>query len=286
MISIVKAYFACNHAAMKRLPATWAKTARMKHFEDLLFWLGEAGRRDLMDHFNITASVASDDISNYELLCRDHDVRNFDYDRKKKKFFRAEAMRRLLADARDDALLIERANEVDGIDDGFLDVVSLPARRSDTQVLQTVIRAILDAAVLTFDYVSEDGVERRRMVVPTRLVRFSTRWHFRGWCLDRNDWRDFVIGRIHSIQVPESTEPYEGFVPYDEDWDKAVSVILTVNPSLPEKRRKIISEEYGADANGEIAIKTRSCFRFYYQRTFVPALKPEESPIIYSRAEK
>ena len=268
-----------------RAPSTWAKTARMKFFEDLLFWFGEAKRRDLAERFSVADSVATEDIGNYEALCFERGVTNFMYDRKKKRFLRALGMKRILSREDDKSILEEKAADPTN---SFIDAVRMPTRQSDKEVLQGTLRAILDVAPITFSYVSEDGLERRRSAIPTRLVKFSGRWHFRGWCLDKLDWRDFLIGRIYGIELKKHGDQATPSVdvPYDHEWHELVRIFLAINPDLPENRRKRIAYDYSASEHGEIIVEARKCFQLYYESAFKLSENPEESPVIFLRGEE
>lgn len=270
---------------MMKTTSTWAKTARMKFFEDTIFWIGKAGRADLAERFSVADSVATEDINNYEKLCSESGVSNFMYDRKKKKFLRVSGMKRILSPEDDESILEEKARDPAN---SFIDTIKMPERRFDKEVLQATLSAIVDSSAITFSYVSENGIECRRSAVPTRLVKFSGRWHFRGWCLDKLDWRDFVIGRICGIEFPKSGEDHADItnIPYDHEWHEPVKIILTINPELPEDRRKRISYDYNSGDNGEIEIESRKCFQFYYEKAFKKVENPEECQVVFLRIEK
>lgn len=62
-------------------------------------------------------------------------------------------------------------------------------------------RAILESKVITFDYISAEGVKSRRSVEPMRLVFRGQAWYLWGYCRTRRDFRTFRLSRIRSLVV-------------------------------------------------------------------------------------
>lgn len=75
--------------------------------------------------------------------------------------------------------------------------------RSTFDVAQT---GISEARRLRIDYRREDGHESARIVRPLGLFFWGSRWTLLGWCESRDDFRNFRLDRITSIDLDE---PYE-----------------------------------------------------------------------------
>jgi predicted DNA-binding transcriptional regulator YafY len=68
-----------------------------------------------------------------------------------------------------------------------------------------VKKAILECKVITFDYLSGDGVLSRRSVEPMLLLFKSQAWYIWGYCKLRRDFRTFRISRIRGLTVTDTT---------------------------------------------------------------------------------
>jgi predicted DNA-binding transcriptional regulator YafY len=62
-------------------------------------------------------------------------------------------------------------------------------------------RAILESKVISFDYISAEGVKSSRSVEPMQLVFKGQAWYLWGYCRRRRDFRTFRISRIRNLVV-------------------------------------------------------------------------------------
>src|SRR4029453_5907306 len=74
----------------------------------------------------------------------------------------------------------------------------MPALHSvDPPVLQRMLEAIRELGAVSLEYQSLTNT-RTRMIAPHALAFDGHRWHVRAWCLDRQEFRDFVLTRMLS----------------------------------------------------------------------------------------
>jgi predicted DNA-binding transcriptional regulator YafY len=65
-------------------------------------------------------------------------------------------------------------------------------------------KAILECRVITFDYLSADGILSHRSVEPMLLLFKSQAWYIWGYCRMRRDFRTFRISRIRGLAVADT----------------------------------------------------------------------------------
>ena len=74
---------------------------------------------------------------------------------------------------------------------------------NDSNKFTDTRRAILESKVITFDYVSADGVKSHRSIEPMRLVFRGQAWYLWGYCRTRRAFRTFRLSRIRSLVVTD-----------------------------------------------------------------------------------
>jgi predicted DNA-binding transcriptional regulator YafY len=62
-------------------------------------------------------------------------------------------------------------------------------------------KAILESMVISFDYISAEGVKSRRSVEPMQLVFKGQAWYLWGYCRNRREFRTFRISRIRNLVI-------------------------------------------------------------------------------------
>ena len=108
-------------------------------------------------------------------------------------------------------------------------------------------------------YVSvKSGRASWREMVPRTFGWDGRRWHVRAFCLENEDWRDFVLGRMDEVEWPGG----EVKVPVDEAWEKWVVVKLKVNPELDAVQRRALKMDYGLSSN-TLRVRVREAMRPY-----------------------
>ncbi|WP_114970406.1 WYL domain-containing protein [Rhodoferax ferrireducens] len=81
-----------------------------------------------------------------------------------------------------------------------------------------------------------------RTVEPHSLVQAGRRWHIRGYCLETDDFRDFVLGRIAKISMLEHKA--ETSSAEDAKWSAVVKVRIQAHPKLTPGQQDLVRSEY------------------------------------------
>ncbi|MGU7811677.1 WYL domain-containing protein [Burkholderia sp. AW49-1] len=112
--------------------------------------------------------------------------------------------------------------------------------------------AIADRVRVRFLYCSMNNPEpHERIVEPHSLLRAGRRWHVRGYCLHRQDFRDFVLGRMSKVKL--LSEPSLADVSTDVAWSTVLQIRITAHPNLTPAQQLVVRNEYfnGASARVE-----------------------------------
>lgn len=116
-------------------------------------------------------------------------------------------------------------------------------------IFAAVMEAIRTATALRIEYCSMNNPDpHQRSIAPHSMIRAGRRWHVRAFSLDRNEFRDFTLGRI--IDVRRSVET--GLPGKDDDaaWNTLVPVQLWAHPDLSYAQQCVIRAEYFANTSG------------------------------------
>lgn len=112
--------------------------------------------------------------------------------------------------------------------------------------------AIADRLRVKFLYCSMENPEpHERTIEPHTLVKAGRRWHVRGYCLDRQDFRDFVVGRMSKVRL--LSEPSVANIETDVAWSTVTQLRIVAHPALTTAQQRVIRNEYfnGAAARVE-----------------------------------
>lgn len=128
-------------------------------------------------------------------------------------------------------------------------------------VFSAVFQAIAAATGLSMVYRSMSSPEgTTRLVFPHALVRAPRRWHMRAWCSERQDFRDFTLGRVASVQVIDEAAPRSR--KDDEEWNAQLELELVAHPALTLEQQDMIADEYFGGAKS-LCLKVRQCLAAY-----------------------
>lgn len=109
-------------------------------------------------------------------------------------------------------------------------------------VFHILRRACLDKVAVDVTYASMNHPEGvRRTIHPHTIVRGSQRWHVRAWCEERQEYRDFAIGRMSSPSLIGATNKE---LPPDRAWETMIEVRVGAHRALPTDKEKVIRDEY------------------------------------------
>lgn len=249
-------------------PSRWGEQRRLEFIEFRLLWNGRINRSELVEFFEISIQQASLDLAEYAALAPG----NLYYDRQSKVYRAAKSLNPVFIQADSQILL----NQLRALKSGSLpssmsfigwqppfEIVQLPLRAIDSDILIRVLWAIRDREELEVQYQSmREPVATRRWIAPHALAFDGARWHLRAWCHAGTEFRDFVLGRIQRIQDSRTTS-----VDSNEDlkWHRMARVILRARSTLTKQQRNAIEHEFGM-RGGELQVSMREALVFYFVR--------------------
>jgi hypothetical protein len=246
----------------------WAARERLRRVEFWLWWRGWVGRGDLLEGFGISPAQASGDLQRYAEVNPGVMI----YQTSRKRYEALEGMRCVLHEpSLDEAMAVLSGwvwkawggggvggGRVGG--EGIFDRLELPTRRVDLEICRRVVVALMGGRRLRLRYHTlSTGKHEWRVLRPGALAWDGRRWHLRAWCETRQEWRDFVLGRISEADWPE-----EGTVevPRDSDWEEREKVVLRINPALDEDRKASLRMDYGMEGD-ELVVEVRRAMKIY-----------------------
>jgi hypothetical protein len=267
----------------------WSQRRRLEFIDFRLRWDGRLNRADLTDFFGISIPQASLDIARYGELA----PANMHYDRSARVYlagpefsavYSASSSRHYL----DEVLACASGTQAEG--PGLLGysppVATLPrlTRVVSTDILVALVRAMREKTGLRVRYQSLTRAEpAERALSPHALGHDGHRWHVRAYCHLRGAFRDFVIGRIlsvdgHSAAARSGSE--------DVAWHRMVRLVLAPHPKLAAAHRRAIALDYGM-VDGTLEIECRQALLFYvlrHLRLDRPGVSPEEQQVVLKNA--
>ena len=113
------------------------------------------------------------------------------------------------------------------------------------QAFAAIRLAIEERHQLRFTYRSMGNPEPHgRSLEPHSLIQAGRRWHVRGFCIETQDFRDFVLGRIAALK--RTQEPATTLLSDDTAWNTTLKVRLVAHPALTIAQQAVIAHEYFA----------------------------------------
>lgn len=111
--------------------------------------------------------------------------------------------------------------------------------------------AITDRRRVRFLYCSMNNPElHERTIEPHSLVRAGRRWHVRGYCLSRQSFRDFVLGRMSKPHLLPDASLAD--VSADVAWSTVLNVRLIAHPALSLAQQLVVRSEYFSGASARV----------------------------------
>jgi len=248
------------------LPARWGQERRLEFIEFRLQWEGKVNRTDLVNFFSISTPQASLDFARYRELAPTNAV----YDVLQKTYVASESFKPVLVrDTAEDYLtrLWSVSTGALSTNSSFLGwtpntgIVRDPARSIDSVILRVVLMASRERRTARIKYQSMSSPSpSSRLVSPHALGFDGRRWHMRAYCHTRNEFRDFVLGRIRAIHL-EGTSEIDA--KNDADWNNYIEAIIVPHPSLSTDQRDIVEADYCMQ-NGRLVLRVQEALLLYY----------------------
>ncbi len=247
----------------------WSALQRLQFIEFRLLWEGHVNRSDLIEAFSISVPQSTLDFREY----LERAPGNMDYDKRLRHYFPTARFKpAFISDSAEGYLSQLVAMGISGEEQSHpgligatppFDILPSPERRVDRDTLQQLLKAIRENLSLEIHYQSLSSQSPGwRQVTPHALASDGLRWHVRAYCHVKEQFRDFVLGRIMGMRGEQPSE-VQGYA--DTEWNEIVKVTIAPNPALTEDQQKIIERDY-AMKRGKAVIAVRRALLFYLKR--------------------
>lgn len=226
--------------------------SRLEQVTRLLIWEGRLSRAQLMERFGLSGTRASEWLKEF----RDARPDWSEWDTKLRSLVTTRAAYRAIEKNEATAVSFMGFTEPDvmPLDGNSTLVLPWNFSRMSPYVFSRLRLAIKDGVRVTFSYASMTRpVVHFRVIEPHSIVRAGRRWHVRGYCTERQDFRDFVLGRMSDVALKD--EPCEHHVADDAKWNRSVKVRIVAHPSLSAEQAQVVRREFFAGT----AARTTTC---------------------------
>jgi len=250
----------------------WDLALRYQLIETVVWWEGRLTTNHLMQSFGISRQQASKDINTY---ITDYASENLVYDKQIKGYVPTEAFKPLFIDDSASAYLDllnqnnARAPHIEGLAlaYGHTEVLKVPDRSVQPEVLRPLLKACREKRRLDIDYVSFNSPELEgRTIAPHTLVYTGMRWHVRAYCEKNRKYRDFVLSRFRGVPLLRD-EVTENAMEHDTEWNSQIDVIFKPDERLTPAQRTIIEVDYGM-LEGRLVVPSSLALAKYVVRRF------------------
>ncbi|MCF7791283.1 MAG: WYL domain-containing protein [Victivallales bacterium] len=223
--------------------------------ERTLFWEGSLDAKYLAEKFNLKQSTAEQYISDYSESAPENINKTSSGNG---KYFPSDSVFKFVYPENNYHNILQTFTERN---EPY--IVSLPFLQPviDKEMLKEIIRAMVGRdKVLTIRYQSLNSpVPDERNIIPYFLTFVRNRYHLRGYCFAKKDFRDFVLSRIISIV---GTAAYKGDKIRDIDSCEYVSVIIKPHTELSRMQKMCTEMEYNMKESRK-QIKVRKSLLIY-----------------------
>jgi predicted DNA-binding transcriptional regulator YafY len=248
----------------------WGVLQRLEFIEFRLLWEGRINRKDIIEQFQVSVPQASHDLKQYKKRAPG----NMRYDRRAKQYFSTPKFNPVLISSNancylsqlnmlSEKIIDQRETLLRFIPD--FDVLHSIERSIDIEILKKVINSIRDKKAIQIQYQSLTRPSPMwRWISPHAFVYDGFRWHVRAHCEIRNEFRDFVLGRIISVndEKKRNIDPAD-----DRNWNLFITIKIAPHPDLSADQQKIIEHEFGMK-NGKAEFTVRGALVYYVLNRF------------------
>ena len=240
--------------------ANHAQRERLAFIDFNLQYFGQVARADLIQRFQTGLAAATRDFSFYKECA----PKNLVLKHQTKKYHRTNLFKPLFEHEPEAVLTGLCRGFGDGISHGVQpSQVCIDATRlvhPDAEVVSTVTRAITNHQPIKVNYVSLSSGESVRELVPHALINSGLRWHVRAFDRKHEEFRDFVLTRLVSIEVLDEPIAAQEAREADKQWNRIVDLHLIPHPEL--KHPKAIELDFDM-VDGELTLEVRAALVGY-----------------------
>ena len=213
---------------LEDIPAT--QQERLAYLELRVRFLGECGRREILDRFSIQEAAATRDFAAYRALAPN----NLDFEPSLKRYLPSVYFKPIFDISPERALSWLSQGFGDGISVRHKGhVLSEPVpfiSQPDLDVVAILSRAIYQRKAAKIRYCSLSSGYSNREVVPFALANSGWRWHIRAFDRKNRQFRDFVLPRITSATLLDGAPAEDELSDRDNQWNRIVDLELVPHP--------------------------------------------------------
>lgn len=216
---------------------------RLERVARLLIWEGRLSRARLMEQFGLSGTRASEWLKEF----REARPEWVEWDSGLRSLVTTRAAYRAIE--KSEAAAVELMGEAEP-DVGVLDgdsalILPWDFSRLSPYIFSRLRLAIKDGVRIGFNYSSMSRPSvHARVIEPHSIIRAGRRWHVRGYCVERRDFRDFVLGRMSDVLLTDEASSH--FSAEDAKWNRSVKVRLVAHPALSAEQIQLVRREYFA----------------------------------------
>jgi len=256
----------------------WEVQKRLEEIERCLYWIGGVQRSNLTGTFGISPQQASADFALYKKLAPTNTV----FNNSLKRYEPTEKFHAILFKP-DIADYFSWTGQKTSVTSS----IPSPLRPTNTHILKPVINAIHANASIEIEYQSMSSPKpSKRRLTPHTIVFDGYRYHVRGYCHLRKNFRDFVLGRImgaRNLGKPGLQKEM------DDAWNTMIILRLYPHPELTPEQRLVIEQDFGM-SNGELQLRVKQAMLVYILvqlrlDRFTEMRTPAEQQIILANPE-
>lgn len=265
--------------------------ARFEFIEFRVYWHGRLNRVDLIDHFGVSQTQASQDLRAYQELAPD----NLVYDGTDKTYRSSSVFEPKFLDPNPETylspLLAMRAGILEPVVSWLRTIPSFhvsptPARGIRTDVLRAMIQAVDYRQAVEVLYQSMSSPEPSwRWIEPHAYAFDGFRWHVRAFCGRDSSFKDFLLSRILETRRGDQPRPAMSHPGDDRDWNTDITLVIAPHPALSPAQKRAIELDYGMDDRSQAEITVKASMLFYALKrlgldTDPAARRPQDQQIV------
>ncbi|MCJ8315147.1 MAG: WYL domain-containing protein [Saccharospirillaceae bacterium] len=254
-------------------------TLRLRAIELIALWEGRLITNQLITWFGISRQQASSDIKRYieqvnpESLTHDLSVRAY----VPTPGFQPVLTQGNISEYMD---LLARfsGHSSDVITETQSNLVSvqLPDRSVRAEVVREILASIRLKNNIKILYASmANPALCEREISAHSLVYTGFRWHLRGFCHIRQQFRDFNLSRIDRIPTKSSNNTSYIGIADDVDWNEVISIDLIPNTNLNLPQKNLIERDYMMP-DGRLTLSVRKALAHYTLQRYQAAITDDE----------
>ena len=240
---------------------------RLAYIDFLLRFTGKLRRSDITSFFGLGDAAASKEISNYKAQKEG----NVEYDR---------VLRRneILRETYQPLVDIDATSALGMLANGFNKTklqhrpiipysrVGNSSKILDVDLVSKVTRAISSKNIIKCYYMSGSSSNHgERTLTPTTIFFDGISWMFRAFHRESNEFKCFNFSRLKAVtECPLDFAKNNETIESDADWQLTTLVHLALHPSLSDKKKAEIRQEYDLDIDqNEFVVREKAALVYY-----------------------